>query len=373
MARDYYEILGVDRSSSADQIKKAYKKLAGKYHPDRNSGEDAEAKFKEVNEAYSVLSDSQKRQAYDQFGHAGVDPQGGAGAHGGNPFDGFDSIFESVFGSGFGGGGRQRSRATRGADLMQRIDISLEESFNGCEKTIQIQALEDCGDCKGTGARNGSSATTCSQCHGNGHIRMQQGFLAIEQPCPACHGEGTIIKDRCPSCRGQGKVSKNKSINVQIPAGIEDSTRMRLSGKGEAGSKGGPAGDLYLDIHIKPHSIFTRDGANLICDVPVDIVTAALGGEINVLSLDKKLSLKVPAQTQSLSSFRLRKQGMPVLRSSARGDLICRVIVETPINLTSEQKELLQNFADSLKQDQAKHSPKCDSWMHKLKRFFTNS
>jgi molecular chaperone DnaJ len=256
---------------------------------------------------------------------------------------------------------------------MQRIDISLEESFNGCEKTIQIQALEDCGDCKGTGARNGSSATTCSQCHGNGHIRLQQGFLAIEQPCPACHGEGTIIKDRCPSCRGQGKVSKNKSINVQIPAGIEDSTRMRLSGKGEAGSKGGPAGDLYLDIHIKPHSIFTRDGANLICDVPVDIVTAALGGEINVLSLDKKLSLKVPAQTQSLSSFRLRKQGMPVLRSSARGDLICRVIVETPVNLTAEQKELLQNFANSLKEDQAKHSPKCDSWMHKLKRFFTNS
>jgi molecular chaperone DnaJ len=372
MARDYYQILGVDRSSGAEEIKKAYKKLAGKYHPDRNSGSDAEAMFKEVNEAYSVLSDPQKRQAYDQFGHAGVNPQGGE-AYGGNPFDGFDSIFESVFGSGFGGAARQRSRATRGSDLMQRIEITLEDSFNGCEKNIQIQTMESCGDCKGTGARSGSSATTCSQCHGNGHIRLQQGFLAIEQPCPSCHGEGTIIKDRCPSCRGQGKKSQNKNISVQIPAGVEDNTRMRLSGKGEAGSKGGAPGDLYLDIYIKPHPIFKREGSDLMCDVPVSIVTAALGGEIDVFSLDKKLSLKIPPQTQSLSNFRLRKQGMPILRSSAQGDLICRVIVETPINLTDAQKQLLQSFADSLKEDQAKHSPKCDSWMHKLKRFFTNT
>ena len=375
MARDYYDVLGISNDASSTEIKKAYKKLAGKYHPDRNPSPDAESKFKEVNEAYGVLGDEQMRQRYDQFGHAGVDPSGMGGGHGGaNPFDGFESIFENFFGGGFGGGmGQSQSRARRGADLIHEIEISLEECLTGCEKKFSARVLDNCGDCNGSGARKGSSVSTCGHCQGSGSIRIQQGFIAIEQPCHHCNGEGKVIKDRCPTCRGTGQVQKNKEITVQIPKGIDHGTRMRLHGKGEPGTKGGPAGDLYLDVGIAKHPIFERHDNNLHCDVPIDFITATLGGKVDVPSLEKKLSLTIPAETQSLSQFRLRQKGLPALQSDRRGDLICRVIVETPINLNTEQKEAFENFAKTLGKDPSKHSPQCSSWMNKLRNIFRSS
>lgn len=366
--RDYYEILGVSRNASSDEIKKSYRRLAMKHHPDRNTDDsDAERKFKEAKEAYEVLSDSDKRAAYDQFGHDGV--RGGP-AGGGFSAEGFGDIFGDVFGDIFGGGRRSRSQVFRGADLGYELRLDLEQAVSGDSVTIEVPTHVRCDDCNGSGAEKGSEPVGCSTCGGSGQVRMQQGFFSIQQTCPACKGAGTVITDPCRNCHGRGRVSKTKKLSVKVPEGVEDGDRIRLSGEGEAGRNGGPPGDLYVEIRVKPHKIFHREGADLSCEVPVSFATAALGGEVELPTLDGHVSLKIPAGTQSGRNFRLRGKGVSTVRDRRQGDLFARVAVETPINLTAEQEAALRSFDESVSAGGDQHSPRAGSWLDMVKRFF---
>ncbi len=370
--RDYYEILGVSQNASEADIKKAYRRLAMKYHPDRNPDDaEAEARFKEAKEAYEILSDAQKRSAYDQFGHAGVDPSAGGGAGGfGRGGADFSDIFSDVFGDIFGGGRGGGSRAYRGADLRYRMEVTLEEAVQGVEREIRIPTQVKCEACDGSGAAPGSTPETCPTCQGHGDVRVQQGFFSIQQTCPRCSGSGQIISDPCRSCGGRGTVADQKTLNVRIPAGVDTGDRIRLSGEGEPGEQGGPAGDLYVEIMVKPHSIFTRDGADLRCEIPLSMTTAALGGELEVPTLQGRVSLRIPAGTQSGKVFRVRGKGVKPVRGGTAGDLLCRVAVETPVNLTREQKRLLEQLADTLEKGGEQHTPRGSSWLDSVKSFF---
>ncbi|MDF2867819.1 MAG: molecular chaperone DnaJ [Gammaproteobacteria bacterium] len=373
--RDYYEVLGVSRNASEAEIKKAYRKLAMKYHPDRNPDQDSAAKFQEISEAYEVLTDEQKRAAYDQFGHAGVEGQaagGGAGFGGFGGFGGFEDIFGDIFGGGGGGRSRQ-SRAQRGADLRYNLDLTLEEAVHGTNKNIRIPTLVSCKTCGGSGAKKGSKPQTCKQCDGHGQIRLQQGFFTVQQTCPVCHGEGSIITDPCSDCHGQGRTQEYKTLSVKIPAGVDTGDRIRLAGEGEAGTQGGPAGDLYVQVNVKEHAIFTREANDLHCEVPISFVMAALGGEVEVPTLDGRVKIKIPAETQSGKLFRLRGKGVKSVRGGHAGDLLCQIMVETPVNLTAKQKDLLQQFEKELASDNIDHGPKTSSWFDSVKRFFTQA
>ncbi|MEQ3693623.1 MAG: molecular chaperone DnaJ [Alcanivorax sp.] len=369
--RDYYEILGVSKGIDAKELKKAYRKLAMKYHPDRNPDDkDADAKFKEATEAYEILGDQQKRAAYDQYGHAGVDPNaagGGFGGGGGNFSDVFGDVFGDIFGGGGGGGGR-RGGPQRGSDLRYTMDLSLEEAVRGIEKKIRVPTLTSCDPCGGSGAKPGTKPKTCGTCGGAGQVRMQQGFFSVQQTCPSCRGQGTMIDDPCNSCHGRGVKEETKTLSVKIPPGVDTGDRIRLSGEGEAGAMGGPAGDLYVQVSVREHELFHRDGRNLYCDVPISIVDAALGGELEIPTLDGRVKLKIPAETQSGKLFRLRGKGVTPVRGGAAGDLLCRVQVETPVNLNSNQKDLLMKFQESLTGE--KHSPQKKTWFEGVKRFF---
>ncbi|MBN56947.1 MULTISPECIES: molecular chaperone DnaJ [unclassified Thalassolituus] len=368
--RDYYEVLGVSRDVDAKELKKAYRKLAMKYHPDRNPDDkDADAKFKEATEAYEILGDQQKRAAYDQYGHAGVDPNAGGGGFGGGGAN-FSDIFGDVFGDIFGGGGGRGGRGgpQRGSDLRYTMELSLEEAVRGIEKKIRVPTLTSCETCDGSGAKPGTSPKTCGTCGGAGQVRMQQGFFSVQQTCPTCRGQGTMIEDPCNSCHGRGVKEETKTLSVKIPPGVDTGDRIRLSGEGEAGAMGGPAGDLYVQVSVKEHELFHRDGRNLYCDVPISIVDAALGGELEVPTLDGRVKLKIPAETQSGKLFRLRGKGVTPVRGGTAGDLLCRVQVETPVNLSNEQKDLLMKFQESLTGE--KHSPQKKSWFEGVKRFF---
>jgi len=366
--RDYYEVLGLNRDASEEDIKKSYRKLAMKWHPDRNpDNPKAEEHFKEAKEAYEVLSDGHKRVAYDQYGHAGVDSSAaaGAGAGFGNFADAFGDIFGDIF-----GGGRSRSTVYRGADLRYNLEITLEEAARGTETRVRIPALEECGTCHGSGAKPGTQPTTCTTCSGHGQVRMQQGFFSIQQTCPRCHGTGKMIQNPCPACSGAGRVKQHKTLSVKIPAGVDEGDRIRLSGEGEAGVNGGPPGDLYVVIHIKPHAVFQRDHNDLHCEMPISFTTAALGGEIEIPTLDGYAKIRVPAETQTGKVFRLRSKGIKGVRSSTHGDLLCHVVVETPVNLTSRQKELLQELDNIDRKDAGRHNPRAKSWMDKVREFF---
>lgn len=369
--RDYYEVLGVSRNADEAELKKAYRRLAMKYHPDRNAGnEQAEVKFKEAKEAYDVLSNSQKRAAYDQFGHAGVDT-GAADAGGFAQGAGLGDIFDSVFGDIFGaGGGRGGNRVYRGADLRYNLELSLEDAVAGTTVKIRVPKMIKCGDCNGSGARKGSSPVSCPACDGHGQVRMQQGFFSVQQTCPQCRGQGKIISTPCGTCRGPGRVRDNKTISVKVPESVDNGDRIRLSGEGEAGENNGPPGDLYVHISVKQHPIFNRDGTDLYCDVPISFVTAALGGELEVPTLDGKVKLKIPAETQSGKLFRLRSKGVRSVKSPAKGDLFCRVMVETPVKLSGKQKGLLKEFQESMQSGGTKHSPQASSWLDGVKKFF---
>ena len=368
--RDYYEILGVAKDVDKKELKKAYRKIAMKHHPDRNEGnKESEEKFKEASEAYEILSDDQKRGAYDRYGHAGVDgSQGGGGGGGGGFSDIFGDVFGDIFGGGGGGGGSRRGGPQRGSDLRYSMTLSLEEAVKGCDKKITIPTLSPCEPCNGSGAKPGTSAKTCSTCGGQGQVRMQQGFFAVQQTCPSCRGQGTTIESPCGSCHGRGVKEETKTLSVKVPAGVDTGDRIRLTGEGEAGAMGGPTGDLYVQMSVKDHAIFERDGPNLYCDVPISIVDAALGGELEVPTLDGRVKLKIPAETQSGRMFRLRGKGVTPIRSSSPGDLMCRVQVETPVKLTEHQKKLLKEFQASLKGE--KHSPQKKTWFDGVKKFF---
>ena len=368
--RDYYEILNVDKGASAQEIKKAYRRVAMKYHPDRNEGDaGAEAKFKEASEAYEILSDEEKRAAYDRFGHAGVDPQmgaGGGGFGGGN----FSDIFGDVFGDIFGGGGGRSRGPQRGSDLRYNLEIDLEEAVKGTSTTIKVPALASCEVCDGSGAAEGSTPVTCNTCGGSGQVRMQQGFFAVQQTCPQCRGKGKTIDDPCNACYGQGRVEKTRTLSVKVPAGVDNGDRIRLSGEGEAGPDGGPPGDLYVQIAVRSHPIFERDGKHLYCEVPVSFVDAALGGELEVPTLGGRVRLKVPPETQTGKLFRLAGKGVKPVRGGSTGDLLCRVVVETPIKLSRKQKDLLRDFQETLDESGDKHSPRKTNWFDGVKRFF---
>ncbi len=370
--RDYYEVLGVERSADDREIKKAYKRLAMKYHPDRNRDDpEAEEKFKEVKEAYEILTDEQKRAAYDRYGHAGVDPNMGAGGGGfGAGGADFGDIFGDVFGDIFGGGRRQQ-RASRGADLRYNMELTLEEAVRGVSKEIKVPTLVGCDECHGSGARAGSQPQTCPTCHGTGQVQMRQGFFAVTQPCPHCRGKGKIIKDPCRKCHGEGRFQKTKTLNVKIPAGVDTGDRIRLAGEGEAGESGAPAGDLYVQVHVKEHPIFQRDGNNLYCEVPISFTSAALGGEVEVPTLEGRVVLKIPPETQTGRMFRMRGKGVRSLRSGAEGDLLCKAVVETPVNLSDAQKDLLRQFEESLNGGEIRlHKPKAQGFFEGVKRFF---
>jgi molecular chaperone DnaJ len=377
--RDYYEVMGVAKNASSDEIKKAYRKLAMKHHPDRNSdSKDAEKRFKEVKEAYEMLSDPQKRAAYDQYGHAGVDPStAAASAQGFGGFaESFGDIFGDIFGQTGGGGaagargGHGGSRVYRGADLRYSMEISLEQAAHGYDTQIRVPSWVNCEICKGSGAKPGTKPETCPTCHGQGTVRMSQGFFSIQQTCPKCHGTGTYIPEPCGHCHGAGKVKETKTLEVKIPAGIDDGMRIRSSGNGEPGIHGGPSGDLYVEIHIKQHSVFERHGDDLHCQMPIPFTTAALGGEIDVPTLVGRASFTVPEGTQSGKTFRLRSKGIKGLRSSAAGDLYVHVQVETPVKLTEQQRDLLKQFERSLTEGGARHSPQSKSWFDRVKSLF---
>lgn len=369
--RDYYEILGVSKNADEAELKKAYRRLAMKYHPDRNEGDaKAEEKFKEAKEAHDILSDSQKRAAYDQFGHAGVDTSAaGAGPGAGAGFgDIFDSVFGDIFGA--GGGGRGGNRVYRGADLRYNLELSLEDAVAGTTVKIRVPKMVVCETCKGSGAKKGSSPVDCPTCAGHGQVRMQQGFFSVQQTCPQCRGQGKIISDPCGPCRGQGRVKDSKTISVKVPEGVDNGDRIRLSGEGEVGENSGPPGDLYVHISVKDHPIFVREGTDLYCDVPISFATATLGGELEVPTLDGKVKLKIPSETQSGKLFRLRAKGVRSVRNSSKGDLLCRVVVETPVKLNGKQKDLLKQFEESMKSGGTKHSPQASSWVDGVKKFF---
>jgi len=370
--RDYYEALGIARNASDAEIKKAYRRLAMKYHPDRNPGdEEAETRFKEAKEAYEVLGDPQKRAAYDQFGHAGVDQQAGAGGGGGfGAAGGFGDIFDDIFGDIFGAG-RGRSRTYRGADLQYNLELSLEEAVFGTEAKIRIPTTEACEVCDGSGARPGTATESCPTCRGMGQVRVQQGFFSVQQTCPRCHGSGKIIPEPCGNCHGEGRVKTHKTLSVDVPAGVDTGDRIRLSGEGEPGMHGGPAGDLYVQVHVKPHRLFTREGNDLYCDVPITVPTAALGGEIEVPTLKGKVMLRIPPETQTGRSFRLRGKGVKPVRGGPTGDMICRVQVEVPVNLTKRQKELMEELRATMDEGgHHQHSPQSHSWLDGVKAFF---
>ena len=365
--RDYYDVLGISRSADKSTIKRAYRKLAKKYHPDTNAGNvQAEEKFKEATEAYNVLSNPEKKKLYDQFGHAAVD---GSGGMGGGAGAGFGDIFGDVFGDIFGGGrSRPRGGPQRGSDLRYNLDVDLEEAVHGTTTKIRIPTLVACKPCEGTGAKPGSKPVTCNTCGGAGQVRMQQGFFAVQQTCPACRGRGTTISDPCTTCRGNGRLEEEKTLSVKIPPGVDNGDRIRLAGEGEAGTAGGPNGDLYVQIAVRPHKIFEREGKNLYCEVPISFVDAALGGEIEVPTLDGKVMLKVPEETQTGKLFRLRGKGVVPVRGGSAGDLICKVAVETPVKLNKQQKELLRQFQASA--EGSNNSPKKSSWFDGMKSFF---
>ncbi len=371
--RDYYEVLGVNRDAEDDVIKKAYRKLAMKHHPDRNPNDkSAEDKFKEAKEAYEMLSEPQKRAAYDQYGHAGVDPSMGAGRGAGPGFaDAFGDIFGDIFGQAGGRGGRGgRNGVYRGADLRYNLEITLEQAARGTETKIRIPTQENCETCKGSGAKPGTQPKACPTCEGQGQVRMQQGFFSIQQTCPKCHGTGKIIPTPCPTCHGAGRIKKQKTLSVKIPSGVDNGDRIRLSGEGEPGLNGGPTGDLYVQMQVKPHAVFQRDGDDLHCEMPVAFVTAALGSEIDIPTLDGQAKIRIPAETQSGKVFRLRGKGIKGVRSHSHGDLLCHVLVETPVNLTERQKELLREFESISQKDNDRHNPRAKGWMDKVKEFF---
>ena len=364
---DYYQTLGVSRDASTADIKKAYKKLAMKHHPDRNKGDaSAEEKFKELSEAYEVLSDSSKRQTYDQFGHEGMDSRfgGGGGFTGGGSFN---DIFGDVFGDIFGGG-RQQSR--RGSDLEYQIELSLEDAVAGKEVKLKIPVNINCHDCNGTGAKNGTAFRTCPQCNGTGQVRMSQGFFSVQQTCPTCSGRGQIIEQSCATCSGTGKIKKTKNLSVNIPSGVDTGDQIRLSGEGEGGGPGAQPGDLYVSVRVKPHKIFQRQQDDLLCEIPVNFTTATLGDKVIIPTLNGKVELKIPNGTQSGKQFRIKGKGVKSVRSNSTGDLYCRVHVETPINLTKEQKDLVRQLDNSFRKSKSKHIPKENSWVDTIKDFF---
>jgi len=373
--RDYYDVLGVDRGCDEKALKSAYRKMAMKFHPDQNPGDKAaEEQFKEVGEAYSILSDSQKRAAYDQYGHAGVDPSmgGGAGAGGfagGNFSDIFGDVFGDIFGGG-GGGGRGRSSVQRGSDLRYTLELDLEEAVRGTTVTIRVPTLVECGICDGSGAKKGTSPVTCTTCGGHGQVRMQQGFFSVQQTCPRCHGTGKMITDPCRDCGGQGRVEEQTTLSVKVPAGVDTGDRIRLAGEGEAGVNGGPSGDLYVVVSVREHKIFQRDGKNLYCEVPISFADASLGGELEVPTLDGRVKLKIPDGTQTGKLFRLRGKGVTPVRGGSPGDLLCRVAVETPVNLTKRQRELIQELRETLQEEGSNQSPRAKSWFDGVKNFF---
>jgi len=369
--QDYYKTLSVSKNASAAELKKAYRRLAMKYHPDRNPNDkSAEEKFKEAKEAFEVLNDPQKRSAYDQFGHAGVNQS--SGGHPGGGSGDFSDIFGDVFGDIFGGAGGQQQRAgprpSRGSDLQYNLQVSLEDAVFGATRKIKIPSHVSCGVCKGTGAKKGTSPVTCSMCSGAGQVRMQQGFFSVQQTCPTCKGTGQEIKVKCPSCYGKGKKEETKTLSVKVPAGVDTGDRIRLSGEGEVGGLGGPAGDLFVQMVVKDHAIFKREGAHLLCQVPINIVKAALGGEVEVPTLNGKVKLKMPAGTQSEKVFRIRGKGVKPVRGGQVGDILCKVMVETPVNLTSKQKNILKAFGATIGES-SKHSPQEFSWLNGVKKF----
>lgn len=367
--RDCYEVLGVGKGAEKSDIKKAFRKLAMKYHPDRNPDDkSAEAKFKEIKEAYEILSDASKRKAYDQFGHAGLGGAAGGSGFGGFRSGGFGDSFSDIFGEGFGRG--SQSRAERGSDLRYNLDLTLEEAVKGTEIEIEIPTWVECETCEGSGAKKGTVPVSCSTCGGAGNIHMQQGFMHIQQTCPACHGAGEMIEDPCSDCRGQGRVHKRKKLSVKIPAGIDTGDRIRLSGEGEAGTNGGSTGDLYVQASIKDHSIFRREDDDLHCDVPVSVTTLILGGEVDVPTLDGKVVLKIPAESQTGKLFRLRGKGIKGVRGGSAGDLLCHVTAEIPVKLTDKQKKVAQELDKLLQEGGEKHSPKNKNWYDKVKSFF---
>jgi molecular chaperone DnaJ len=370
--RDYYEVLGVNRDADEEAMKKAYRRLAMKYHPDRNpDNPKAEEQFKEAKEAYEVLCDANKRAAYDRYGHAGVDQQAGAGAGYSNFADAFGDIFGDIFGQARGGaGGGGRSSVYRGADLRYNLEITLEQAAHGTETRIRIPTYESCETCAGLGAKPGTKPKTCATCAGHGQVRMQQGFFSLQQSCPNCHGTGKVIADPCATCQGAGRVKKQKMLSVRIPAGVDEGDRIRLAGEGEAGVNGGPPGDLYVQIQVKAHPVFQRDHDDLHCEMPISFTTAALGGDIEIPTLDGSAKIKIPSETQSGKTFRLRGKGIKGVRSHEPGDLLCHVAIETPVHLTERQKELLREFETLSQRDGDRHNPRAKSWMDKVREFF---
>jgi len=373
--RDYYETLGVAKNASEAELKKAFKRMAMKYHPDRNpDNKEAEEHFKEAKESYEVLSDARKRAAYDQFGHAGVDPSSmGGGAHGGGAGASFSDIFGDVFGDIFGGSGGGRrggARVYRGADLRYNLELSLEQAVQGNTVKIRVPTMVSCETCGGSGSEKGSKPEACTTCGGHGQVRMQQGFFSVQQTCPRCRGTGTVITKPCSACNGQGRVQETKTLSVKVPAGVDNGDRIRLAGEGESGENGGPSGDLYVQVRVKEHAIFERHENHLLCEVPIDFVTAALGGELEVPALDGRVALKIPPETQTGKLFRLRGKGVKSVRGGSVGDLLCRVVVETPVKLNKQQKENLEAFRSSLHEGGKRHSPKASSWMDGVKGFF---
>jgi len=373
--RDFYDILGVPKNASDDEIKKSYRKMAMKYHPDRNQGDAvAEVKFKEAKEAYEMLSDAEKRAAYDQFGHAGVDPNMRGGPGGAAGFGGFGESFGDIFGDIFGQTRRQQGaggkQVFRGNDLSYAMDVTLEEAAMGKESQIRIPSYEECTTCSGTGAKPGTSVKTCGTCQGQGVVQMRQGFFSVQQTCPHCQGAGKVIPDPCGTCHGQGKIKRQKTLEIKIPSGIDDGQRIRSTGNGEPGTNGGPPGDLYIEIRLHKHDIFERDGDDLHCQVPVSVVVAALGGEIDVPTLAGKATIDIPEGTQHGKTFRLRGKGMKGVRASYPGDLYCHIAVETPVKLTEHQRKLLKELGESFKKGGHKHSPNDQGWFEKAKSFF---
>ncbi|HEU4652376.1 MAG TPA: molecular chaperone DnaJ [Steroidobacteraceae bacterium] len=368
--RDYYKVLDVPRTATEAEIKKSYRRLAMKYHPDRNPNDhEAEEKFKEAKEAYEVLADAEKRAIYDQHGHEGLAARGGGAGF--SAADAFSDIFGDVFGDIFGGGRRGGGRQVyRGADLRYDLELDLEQAVFGHDTEIEFTTLGECDTCHGSGAAPGSKTVTCDTCNGIGQVRMQQGFFSVQQTCPRCKGRGQVISDPCQTCAGQGRVRRKKTLQVKIPAGVDSGDRIRLAGEGEAGRNGGPAGDLYVEVRVREHPIFERDGSHLSCEVPISFVTAALGGTVEVPTLGGNVELKVPSETQSGRVFRLREKGVKPVRGGPTGDLFCRIVVETPVKLTEEQKELLRKFDETMRKSNRDHSPREQTWLDGVKRFF---
>lgn len=369
--RDYYEVLGVSKDANKNDLKKAYRRYAMKYHPDRNAGDkEAEKRFKEAKEAYEVLSDPQKRSAYDHFGHEGANGAGFAGGVHASGFSDFGDVFGDIFGDIFGGSHQQRRRSTRSAGRSMRhdVELSLEEAAFGCEKTIRFSVQSRCGDCQGSGAQPGTQLKTCDTCQGSGQLRTQQGFFSIQQTCPNCHGRGKVIAQPCTACYGSGMVEKSKTLTVKVPAGVDDGDNIRLAGEGEAGANGGPSGDVFVRIHVHQHPLFVRDGNHLYLEVPVPLLTAVLGGEVEIPTLSGRINLKIPAGTQNNAKFRLRNRGIRSLHAGA-GDMICVASVEVPVNLTARQKELFKEAELSLQGDKKRHSPTTAGWVDKAKSF----